>query len=240
MHYCSQEVIMRSKKVIGLCILLSALPGYYSSNAYGAAELKCGKIGKYVLEVPEKLVIAWHEEQDQIVSGASGLKKRTSCDAAISKFSLAMTWPERKLVDRMDYTINGKMFESVLFSLARLERVDDKTKREVKAFLGLVIKESDRPVQYSEKLDMFVVQLVERSDPDSARVYYWQERNGEIAALFECLWSIELKKFYLCRGNVAFAEEGLTVDMLFSEEKILEWQKVVSAIKEVVLSKAKS
>ncbi|MNL38510.1 hypothetical protein D3C87_1607270 [compost metagenome] len=87
---------------------------------------------------------------------------------------------------------------------------------------------------------MFVVQLVERSDPDTARVYYWQERNGEIAALFECLWSIELEEFYLCRGNVAFAEEGLTVDMLFSEEKILEWQKVVSAIKEVVLSKVKS
>ena len=162
-----------------------------------------------------------------------------SCDVAISKLSLAMTWPERKLVDRKDYTINGKMFESVLFSLASLERVNVKTKREVKAFLGLVIKESDRPVQYSEKLDMFVVQLVERSDPDTARVYYWQERNGEIAALFECLWSIELKKFYLCSGNVAFAEEGLTVDMLFSEEKILEWQKVVSAIKEVVLSKVK-
>lgn len=230
---------MQSKRIFGLCILLSVLSGYYSSNAYATADLKCGKVGRYVLEIPERFVLAWHEQKDKVLSGKSDLKIGATCGATISKLSMAMTWPGRELVDNVDYVRDGKMYKVVQFSLARLESSNGDLMREVKEFLGAVIKESGKPVRYNEKLDMFVVQRVDRNDPVTARVYYWQERQGEITTMFECLWSIKLEEFYLCRGNFSFAEAGLSVDLLFSEEKLWEWRKVVGAIKETVLSKVK-
>lgn len=232
---------MLVKKNPGLCILLLVLSGYYSSNAYAIADLKCGKIGKYVLEIPKRFVLSWYEQKDKVLSDKLDGKPGSRCGATISKLSMAMTWPGKKLVDNVDYIKDGKMYETVHFSLARLESSDGDLMREVKEFLGAVIKESDRPVRYNEKLDMFVVQRVDRNDPVTARVYYWQERQGEgeIAAMLECLWSIKLEEFYLCRGNFAFAEAGLSVDLLFSEEKLWEWQKIADAIKETVLSKVK-
>lgn len=230
---------MLVKKNLGLCILLLVLLGYYSSNSYAIADQKCGKIGKYILEIPERFVLSWYEQKDKVLSDKLGGKAGVRCGEIISKLSMAMMWPGKELVDNVDYIKDGKMYEIVHFSLARLESSNGDLMREVKEFLGAVIKESDKPVRYNEKLDMFVVQRVDRNDPVTARVYYWQERQGEITTMFECLWSIKLEEFYLCRGNFAFAEAGLSVDLLFSEEKLWEWQKVVGAIKETVLSKVK-
>lgn len=230
---------MQAMKSFGLCILLLALSGCYSNGTRVIADLKCGKMGKNVLEIPERFVFAWEQQRDIFLLGKLDSKEERRCDEDIVALTIAMTWPGKELVDNMSYKIGKPEFDVVELKLVPWKKASNDLGVRMKEFIEAAKNKSEKPVSYVSALDMFFVENIDKNNPLIQSAYYWQERQGEISAVFVCLWSVEFKTFYMCGGTFAVVEAGALVGLQFSADKLWEWERIRGATKELVLSKAK-
>lgn len=69
--------------------------------------------------------------------------------------------------------------------------------------------------------------------------YYWAEIDGRISVVFDCIWLPLAKRYYTCKAMFVMPEIGVFIEVIFTPEKLPQWQEIVSKTQQFLLSKIK-
>jgi hypothetical protein len=238
-HFINLGVKILMVKILGVGMLLVLCTGCYSNNVYAVEDHKCGTMGKAVLEIPKRFVLAWEQERDLFLLGKSDPEGESRCDEDTVSLTIGMTWPAKEFVDAASYKKGVPKFAVVEVTLMPWNKPNNELGPRFRVLIEAAKKQSKSPVSYANELGMYFVDGLDTASPLVQRAYYWQEREGEIFTVFECTWSIQSKIFILCSGTFAVEEMGVLVGTQFSADKLWRWKEIEIATRDLILSRVK-
>ncbi|WP_145592302.1 hypothetical protein, partial [Yersinia bercovieri] len=143
-------------------------------------------------------------------------------------------------------------FEGLTISVEPLRRPDRDITYRRDFYLEKRKDKTFDPVIYRDDLGLFYVKMtkkitryppVEKNDPyrfdEDVNGYYWQEIDGRIPVIFDCIWLPLEKRYYICEALFVMSEIGSLVKVTFTVENLPQWKTIVSSTQQFLLAHIK-
>jgi hypothetical protein len=224
----------------------------FSENRLGFV---CGKFNGHVMEVPDSYIIYWAEYEGASAWDPNFIYNKKGCDANFVVLPMIASWPDMQPGDQSKWYDQGLEYEGLIISVEPFRRSDTDVAFMRDAYLR---KNKDKifdPVIYIDKLGLFFVKATkklnrgpppDKNDPywpywfdEDVNGYYWAEVNGRVPVIFDCMWLPLEKRYYICEALFVMPEIGSLVEVIFTVEKLPQWQAIVSNTKKFLLSHIK-
>ncbi|MEI9749089.1 hypothetical protein [Moellerella wisconsensis] len=202
-----------------IIVLLMLSPLTFADNRPGFV---CGKFNGHVMEVPANYIIYWAEYEGASIWNPDFIYNKKGCEANFRVLPMIINWPDMQAGDQEEWW---------------------KKKREDKRF---------DPMMYHQELNLYSVKVTKKSVrskladrssryffDENINNYYWAEIDGRIPVVFDCMWLPLKKRYYTCEAMFVMPEIGVFVEVIFTPEKLLQWQEIVSKTQQFLLSKIK-
>ncbi|MGE7956144.1 hypothetical protein ACQKQA_06000 [Pseudomonas sp. NPDC089530] len=219
------------------CIyLVMSSPDTSSVESVVSTQPICGRLSGKTLVVPRNYVVFWAEYEGASTWDKNRAQNKKGCDAELVSLPLVMTWPQLQPAKQSEYFRDGLKFDGLEVVLAPTgaEAFDLRTRLD--ALLGYGQGESIAPPAYAEELGLYFVTRQDKTFPDVLNAYYWKEQGGQVQAIFECLGNRGGSGYYNCREEFVLNELEALLKVGFTPEKLKDWKRIESSVKEFVLS----
>ena len=212
----------------------------------------CGKFNDHVMEVPKEYIIYWAEYEGKSSWTPGFTKNKKGCDANFTSLPMIASWPDMQPGDKSKWYKQGLRYEGLRMRVEPFKRTDTDITFKRDFFLR---KQNDRtfdPVIYIDKLGLFFVKATRklfRAEPQDRNSpywfdktingYYWSEVEGKVPVVFDCMWLPLEKRYYICEARFVMPEIGSLVSVVFTIEKLPQWQAIISNTQQFLLSHIK-
>ncbi|MCB5301550.1 hypothetical protein [Yersinia bercovieri] len=233
-----------------ILLMLSTLS--YADNRPGFV---CGKFNGHVMEVPQSYIIYWAEYEGASAWDPDFINNKKGCDANFVVLPMITSWPDMQPGDKSKWYEHGEEFGGLRISVEPLKRPDLDITYKRDFYLGIEKNKKYSPVSYIEELGLFFVEVTKelnrsgrpsKGDPElyywfdeDINGYYWQEVEGRIPVIFDCIWLPLEKRYYICDALFVMSEIGSLVEVTFTVEKLPQWKNIVSSTQQFLLAHIK-
>ncbi|UNK24726.1 hypothetical protein MNQ97_07050 [Yersinia intermedia] len=232
-------------------ILLIISPLTSAENSPGFV---CGKFNGHVMEVPKKYIIYWAEYEGKSSWTPGFTKNKKGCDANFTSLPMIASWPDMQPGDKSKWYKQGLEYEGLRMRVEPYRRSDTDVAFMRDAYLRFRKYENKTfdPVVYINELGLFFVKATRklfRAEPQDRNSpywfdktingYYWSEVEGKVPVVFDCMWLPLEKRYYICEARFVMPEIGSLVSVVFTIEKLPQWQAIISNTQQFLLSHIK-
>ncbi|CRY81014.1 Uncharacterised protein [Yersinia intermedia] len=243
----------RVRYLIALLIMLLLMMPPFAS-AENRPGFVCGKINGHVMEVPKEYIIYWAEYEGKSSWTPGFTKNKKGCDANFTSLPMIASWPDMQPGDKSKWYKQGLEYEGLRMRVEPYRRSDTDVAFMRDAYLRLRKYENKTfdPVVYINELGLFFVKATRklfRAEPQDRNSpywfdktingYYWSEVEGKMPVVFDCQWLPLEKRYYICEARFVMPEIGSLVSVVFTIEKLPQWQAIVSNTQQFLLSHIK-
>lgn len=232
-----------------ILLLLMISPLAFADNRPGFV---CGKFNGHVMEVPEEYIIYWAEYEGKSSWTPGFTKNKKGCDANFVSLPMITSWPEMKPGNQSQWYEKKQGFDGLTISVEPLRRPDMDITYKRDFYLKSRKDKKIDSVKYFDDLGLFFVKVTKKlirpepqnkNDPywfdEDVNGYYWQEIEGRVPVVFDCIWLPLNKKYYTCEARFVMPEIGALVEVIFTPEKLPQWKMIVSHTQQFLLSNIK-
>ncbi|MET1381326.1 hypothetical protein [Yersinia enterocolitica] len=215
----------------------------------------CGKFNGHVMEVPDSYIIYW-AEYEGLSSWTPGFtNNKKGCDANFVSLPMIARWPDMQPGDESKWYEQGLEYEGLRISVRPFRRTDTDMTYKREFYLKKSPDKIFDPRIYIDDLGLFFVKATtklnrgpapDKNDPDwpywfdeNVNGYYWSEVEGRVSVVFDCLWLPLEKKYYICESHFVMPEIGSLVRVVFTIDKLPQWQAIVRNTRQFLLSHIK-
>ncbi|MDA5496430.1 hypothetical protein [Yersinia aleksiciae] len=246
-YFCFKYLFDSLVLIIVLFLLL--LQSVFADNRPGFV---CGKFNGHVMEVPNSYIIYWAEYEGASAWDPDFINNKKGCDANFVVLPMITRWPDMQPGDQEKWYVQGLRYEGLAISVEPLRRPDMDITYMRDFYLTPRKDKTFSPVIHFDDLGLFFVKVTkklirpepqDRSDPDwfdeGINGYYWQEIDGRVPVVFDCMWLPLEKRYYICDAIFVMSEIGSLVEVTFTIEKLPQWKTIVSNTQQFLLSHIK-
>ncbi|PHZ25941.1 MULTISPECIES: hypothetical protein [Yersinia] len=230
-----------------ILLMLSTLS--YADNRPGFV---CGKFNGHVMEVPQSYIIYWAEYEGASAWDPDFINNKKGCDANFVVLPMITSWPDMQPGDKSNWYKEKRGFNGLTISVEPLKRPDSDITYRRDFYLKKRKDKTFDPVIYRDDLGLFFVKATQKlirsksqdeNDPywfdEDINGYYWQEIDGRIPVIFDCIWLPLEKRDYICEAHFVMSEIGSLVEVSFTPEKLKQWKEIVSRTQQFLLAHIK-
>ncbi|CNC67955.1 MULTISPECIES: hypothetical protein [Yersinia] len=243
------EYIVRCLILLFKIMLLIMSPLTFAENRPGFV---CGKFNGHVMEVPNSYVFYWTEYSGTSAWGYSFTENTKGCDTDFVALPMIINWPDMQPGDKSLWYKKKENFGGIRVSIHPLKRPDTDMNYKRDVYLE---KQNDKvfePVVDLDELELFSVKVTKKIIRKNTRdkksnywldkdviTYYWSEVDGRVPVVFDCKWLPMKKIYYLCESWFIMPEIGSLVRIIFTIDKLPQWQAIVNNTQQFILSHIK-
>ncbi|CNL43090.1 hypothetical protein [Yersinia aleksiciae] len=246
-YFCFKYLFDSLVLIIVLFLLL--LQSVFADNRPGFV---CGKFNGHVMEVPNSYIIYWAEYEGASAWDPDFVNNKKGCDANFVSLPMITHWPDMQPGDKEVWYKQMLEFEGLTITVEPLRRPDMDITYMRDFYLTPRKDKTFDPIIYIDELGLFFVKMtrkiprfppVEKNDPyrfdEKINGYYWQETDGGVPVVFDCMWLPLEKRYYICDAIFVMSEIGSLVEVTFTIEKLPQWKMIVSNTQQFLLSHIK-
>uniref|UniRef100_UPI00119DA8F5 hypothetical protein n=1 Tax=Yersinia bercovieri TaxID=634 RepID=UPI00119DA8F5 len=180
------------------------------------------------------------------------INNKKGCDANFVVLPMITSWPDMQPGDKSNWYKEKRGFNGLTISVEPLKRPDSDITYRRDFYLKKRKDKTFDPVIYRDDLGLFFVKATQKlirsksqdeNDPywfdEDINGYYWQEIDGRIPVIFDCIWLPLEKRDYICEAHFVMSEIGSLVEVSFTPEKLKQWKEIVSNTHQFLLSHIK-
>ncbi len=237
--------------IIITLLLLSLSSFTFAANRPGFV---CGKFNGHVMEVSSKYIMYWAEYEGASAFDPDFIYNKKGCDANFVVLPMITTWPDMQPGDRAQRSEEGLDFSGLTLAVRPLLRISEP---DITYYRDIILK-GDKyielsPINYHDDLDLFSVKITRtlfKPDPENNKKspflsnkqiidYYWHEVEGRVPVIFRCPWHIINNTYSYCEAILIMPEIGTDIEIVFTPDKLPQWQKIISSTQAFLLSHIK-
>ena len=207
----------------------------------------CGKFNGHVIEVTSNYIHTFAEYEGYSIWDPRFINNKKGCDANFTSLPIIASWSDmgpaaqarkgRGEIDKLDIHIMPIKNQYTDFRRIRDDRLTEEKNKKIDSViyhpeLGLY------SVKVTKKLDR---KNWDRSSPrwfdENINNYYWTEIDGRVPIFIDCMWLPLQKRYNDCKFEFVMLEIDAFVNVIFTPEKLPQWQEVRSKTESFILSK---
>ena len=232
-----------------IIVLLMLSPLTFADNRPGFV---CGKFNGHVMEVPANYIIYWAEYEGASIWNPDFIYNKKGCEANFRVLPMIINWPDMQAGDQEEWWKKKRGFDGLTISVEPLQKTDPDVTYMRNFYLKKREDKRFDPMMYHQELNLYSVKVTKKSVrskladrssryffDENINNYYWAEIDGRIPVVFDCMWLPLKKRYYTCEAMFVMPEIGVFVEVIFTPEKLLQWQEIVSKTQQFLLSKIK-
>ena len=236
--------------IIIILLLASLSPFTFAANRPGFV---CGQFNGHIMEVSSKYIMYWAEYEGASAFDPNFIYNKKGCDANFVVLPMITTWPDMQPGDQIKRSEEGLDFSGLTLAIRPLRN----TATDVTYLRDIYLKEhKDKefdPIIFHEDLDLFSVKITRtlfRPDPNNNKKsqstfnkqiidYYWHEVEGRVPVIFKCKRLPLNNTYSYCEAKFIMPEIGTIIEIIFTPDKLAQWQKIISSTQAFLLSHIK-
>ncbi|CNE51430.1 Uncharacterised protein [Yersinia bercovieri] len=235
--------------LVFIILLIISMSVVFADNRPGFV---CGKFNGHVMEVPQSYIIYWAEYEGASAWDPDFINNKKGCDANFVVLPMITSWPDMQPGDKSNWYKEKRGFNGLTISVEPLKRPDSDITYRRDFYLKKRKDKTFDPVIYRDDLGLFFVKATQKlirsksqdeNDPywfdEDINGYYWQEIDGRIPVIFDCIWLPLEKRYYICEAHFVMSEIGSLVEVSFTPEKLKQWKEIVSSTQKFLLAHIK-
>lgn len=196
-----------------------------------AGEYSCGMVNGHAFRVSSSYVFLWPKFYFDVNESGDRVFTQQTCQSVLKVLPLAIGWPDMlphlggfyppatELDKGIRIIIRPEMSPKLSLYLSLASRLGE-------GFSKLM--EQGREVSPGLRMSRG------RTDAGEPVAVYWTDFNGDDPLLIVCMWSSVYRSIYLCEGSFGLESKGTRVDVIFSPEKLADWQSVIMSSRNFV------